>query len=48
LLGLVEGASAVDIRAAHRRAMRQAHPDAGGDGAQAARLNAARDFLLGD
>ena len=48
LLGLVEGASAVDIRAAHRRAMRQAHPDAGGDGALAARLNAARDFLLGD
>lgn len=48
VLGLVEGASEVDIRAAHRRAMRQAHPDAGGDAALAARLNAARDFLLGD
>ncbi len=48
LLGLVEGASEVDIRAAHRRAMRAAHPDAGGSDAQAARLNAARDFLLGD
>ena len=46
LLGLVEGASETDIRAAHRRAMRQAHPDAGGSDAQAARLNAARDFLL--
>lgn len=46
VLGLVEGASEVDIRAAHRRAMREAHPDAGGDAAQAARLNAARDFLL--
>ena len=48
LLGLVEGASEVDIRAAHRRAMRAAHPDAGGSDALAARLNAARDFLLGD
>ena len=48
LLGVVEGASEADIRAAHRRAMRAAHPDAGGSGALAARLNAARDFLLGD
>ncbi len=48
LLGLVEGASEADIRAAHRRAMRAAHPDTGGDAALAARLNAARDFLLGD
>ena len=48
LLGLVEGASETDIRAAHRRAMREAHPDAGGDEKLAARLNAARDFLLGD
>lgn len=48
VLGLREGASAEQIRAAHRRRMRGAHPDAGGDTALAARLNAARDFLLGD
>ena len=48
LLGLVEGAGEADIRAAHRQAMRGAHPDAGGDAALAARLNAARAFLLGD
>lgn len=48
LLGLREGASEADIRGAHRRAMRAAHPDAGGDENLAARLNAARDLLLGD
>jgi hypothetical protein len=47
LLGLREGASEEDIRAAYRRAMRAAHPDAGGDAVLAARLNAARDLLLG-
>lgn len=47
LLGLQEGADETEIRAAHRRAMRQAHPDAGGDDNLAARLNAARDLLLG-
>ncbi len=47
LLGLGEGASEEAIRAAYRRAMRAAHPDAGGDAALAARLNAARDLLLG-
>lgn len=48
LLGLHEGATEEEIRTAHRRRMREAHPDAGGDAALAARLNAARDFLLGD
>lgn len=48
VLGLTEGASEEQIRTAHRRRMREAHPDAGGDAALAARLNAARDFLLGD
>jgi hypothetical protein len=47
LLGLAEGASEADIRAAHRLLMRDAHPDHGGDAAQAARLNQARDLLLG-
>ncbi|MCX7932848.1 MAG: hypothetical protein N2588_09930 [Rhodovarius sp.] len=46
LLGLREGATPEEIRAAHRARMREAHPDAGGDPALAARLNAARDLLL--
>ncbi|MBO1073143.1 J domain-containing protein [Roseomonas marmotae] len=46
LLGLSEGASPQEIRAAHRRLMRQAHPDRGGDPVLAARLNRARDLLL--
>jgi len=47
LLGLSDGASEDEIRAAHRRLMRAAHPDHGGDAASAARLNEARDLLLG-
>jgi hypothetical protein len=47
LLGLAEGASDDDIRSAHRRLMRTAHPDHGGDAARAAQLNEARDLLLG-
>jgi hypothetical protein len=46
LLELPEGATAAQIRAAHRRLMRQAHPDHGGDARRAARLNQARDLLL--
>jgi len=46
LLGLQDGASPAEIRAAHRRLMRQAHPDHGGSAEQAARLNQARDVLL--
>ena len=45
-LGLAPGASAAEIQAAHRRLMRAAHPDAGGNTEQAARLNRARDVLL--
>ncbi|WP_426958835.1 hypothetical protein [Muricoccus radiodurans] len=47
ILGLTEGADKAAIRAAHARLMRAAHPDAGGSDWLAARLNAARDLLLG-
>ncbi|WP_338663802.1 hypothetical protein VQH23_01290 [Pararoseomonas sp. SCSIO 73927] len=47
VLGVSEGATADEIRAAHARLMRIAHPDAGGSDWLAARLNAARDILLG-
>lgn len=47
IMGLEEGASEEAIQAAYRRLMRAAHPDQGGSAWLAARLNAARDFLLG-
>jgi hypothetical protein len=47
VLGLRPGASETDIRSAHRRLMRGAHPDAGGSDWLAARVNQARDILLG-
>lgn len=46
VLGLEEGATEEEIRAAHRRLMRAAHPDSGGSAWIAARLNEARDTLL--
>ncbi len=46
VLGLAPGASDAEIRAAHRRLMRTNHPDHGGSGWIAARLNQARDLLL--
>lgn len=46
-LGLVEGASEAQIRDAYRQRMRKVHPDHGGTDAQAARVNRARDILLG-
>ena len=47
VLGLQAGASKAEIRDAHRRLMRGAHPDAGGSNWLAARINQARDILLG-
>jgi DnaJ family protein C protein 19 len=46
VLGLQPGASKAEIRAAHRRLMRGAHPDAGGSDWLASRVNEARDILL--
>jgi DnaJ family protein C protein 19 len=47
VLGLQPGASTAEIRDAHRRLMRGAHPDVGGSDWLAARVNQARDVLLG-
>ena len=46
VLGLAEGATEADVRAAWVRLMRAAHPDSGGSDWLAARVNQARDVLL--
>ena len=48
LLGVGEGASVDDIRAAHRRLIARVHPDAGGSAGLAVRVNAARDALIAE
>jgi DnaJ domain len=47
VLGLSPEASDQEVKAAHRRLMREHHPDKGGSAELAARLNEARDVLLG-
>lgn len=46
VLGLAEGASREEITRAHRRLMKQYHPDHGGSTAMAARVNEAKDVLM--
>jgi hypothetical protein len=47
VLGLAEGAREEEIKAAYRRLIQRMHPDVGGSADLAARINRAKDVLLG-